>query len=192
MKELIELTNLLITNSILIKAIVFAIVSEAIIYFGIRNSHEHRLFNISIFIALQIVITTIFPNIQYISTYSGIVSILVSGCILVFLNNNILKKFLMKTRTMILMNGWDTLGKKASLESPAILKITFNNGDSISGIFADKSNISFSNNRLGIFLEKLIIVVDGNLVPDSSNEGVWISHSDIFMIELIPINNTDQ
>ncbi|MGL5355838.1 MAG: hypothetical protein ACRDAQ_04705, partial [Cetobacterium sp.] len=67
MKDLIELTNLLITNSILIKAIVFAIVSEAVIYFGIRNSNEHRLFNISVFIALQIAVNTIFSTYQQIT-----------------------------------------------------------------------------------------------------------------------------
>lgn len=186
MKDLIELTNLLITNSILIKAIVFAIVSEAIIYFGIRNSNEHRLFNISVFIALQIAINTLFSPYPHITIISGIGSICLAFFILLLLNFNWSKSLLMKTRTLILMNGWDTLGKKASLESPVLVRITFNNGDSIYGVFAAKSNISFSNNRLGIFLEKLVILDnENNFVIDEKSEGFWIADSNIFMIELV-------
>ncbi|MGL4947111.1 MAG: hypothetical protein ACRCZ0_02420 [Cetobacterium sp.] len=192
MKDLIELTNLLITNSILIKAIVFAIVSEAVIYFGIRNSNEHRLFNISVFIALQIAVNTIFSTYQQITIVSGIGSIILAFLILLLLNFNWSKSLLMKTRTLILMNGWDTLGKKASLESPVLVRITFNNGDSLYGVFAAKSNISFSNNRLGIFLEKLVILDnENNFIIDEKSEGFWISDSNIFMIELVSKIDSD-
>lgn len=186
MKDLIELTNLLITNSILIKAIVFAIISEAIIYFGIRNNTENRFFNIGIFIAIQIALNTVFNNFKYISTISGIIVIFISCIIIFILNNDTAKSFCMQTRTLLLMNGWDTLGKKASLVSPVVIRITFKNEEEIYGVFANKSNISFSNNKLGIFLEKIMVLDnDGNLIIDEDSEGFWISDSDIFMIELV-------
>ncbi len=184
MKETVEILNELLQNSLLINVLVYAFISEFIIYFGIRNGKQNRFFYILIFASFQLVLINLFKGIEI--QIIGIISIFSAIMILWSLNWNWLRKIIFKSRTNILINGWDTLGKEASTNSPLLVRVITKDDKIIYGIYANKSNISFYENLSGIFLEKIVNMNDENqLIVDKSSFGIWINNTDIFTIELL-------
>ncbi len=187
MSEFISVLNDFLNKNILVNIFVFAFISELFIYFGIRqNDKKDRLFHIFIFASFQLILIN---YIQYFSLhieYAGLASILSAIIVLFLLNIGFFRTIIYKTRSTILINGWDSLGKKAIINSPSLVRVKLKNGEILHGIYANESNISFSENLNGIFLEKSASFGDdGNLEIDEFNNGIWINSLDIITIELL-------
>jgi hypothetical protein len=109
------------------------------------------------------------------------------------LNWSTSRRLIYKSRARILINGWDTLGRQASVSNRALMiRISLKNGNKIHGLFGDKSNISFSENINGIFLEKTIgYNTEGHLEIDTNSRGIWLNHKDIETVELISLEEAN-
>ena len=179
----IDILNLFIRNSVLVNVFLYASISELIIYFGIKTQDRNTWFHIIIFAAYQLIIINI-TSWSYVCV--GIISILTAILILILLNLDWPRNIIYKTRTNILANGWDSLGKQAFLNSPLLIRIITKDDKAIYGVFANKSNISFSSNTNGIFLEKAANIDENDKIEVNDDScGIWINHDNIITIELI-------
>lgn len=183
MKEIVELLNIFIQDSLLVNVLIYAFISEFIIYFGIRTS-TNRLFYITVFACYQLAILHLIPIVN--SQITGILSIFTALVILIILNMNSVRKIIFKSRTNILISAWDTLGKEASVNSPMLVRVVTQDDKIVYGIYASNSNISFAENLNGIFLEKIVKLDDnGYPIVDKNSYGIWINNSNIFTVELL-------
>lgn len=191
MKEFVDVLNLFLKNNILVNVFIYSFISEFIIYFGIRqNDRKNRLFHIFIFASFQLILINSF-SISFI--YAGLSSVFSAIALLALLNWSVFRSMLYKSRTNLLMNGWDILGREAYSNAPLLIRIRLKNGEIIYGIYADKSNISFSENINGIFLEKTAgLNADNNLEPDYNSHGIWINHNNIDTIDLIEYQSIEK
>ncbi len=192
MDSFINVINSFMQNNILVSIFIYAFISEFVIYFGIRrNDKEDRIFHILVFASLQLILIkdVHIGVIRFSSLFAGIASIASAIIILLLLNWTISRRLIYKSTPMILINGWDTLGRIASLSDKVLMvRIRLKNDKTIHGLYGAKSNISFSENLNGIFLENTIgYNSEGNLDIDENSRGIWLDHKDIETIELISL-----
>jgi hypothetical protein len=95
------------------------------------------------------------------------------------------RKFIIKTRSELLMTAWDATWKRMSLlEKPVFCEIYLKDEQiPVIGIFSGDSVASMSYRKDGIFLEKVLSYEGESLKIDETSSGIFIPHEQIRYIK---------
>ncbi len=121
---------------------------------------------------------------------SFIIAVVLAGLSIWLVSIEKVKSFIIKTRGSIFLTAWDSSWRQMSLSDTNVAcEVKLKDGEVVRGLYTKGSSASFSYNKDGIFLSK-VIEKDQGLTKGS--KGILIPHNEISYIKFYKGDSRDE